>query len=267
MYMPTITAVDFERWRTQGCVLDPPDESFVRGVMVILHGLVSKPELNGRHGLVLGPLASGRAPVAIAPVQDTEHLIQISVKPANCALPPEPPDRLATAWNNLALAYKRAGASAYDQAAAAYETALKLQPGKPNFMANYIKLCLVMAGERRGDPEVAQALQEKAGKYLSKLFRPVTTLPENRGLDCNLGIDFVPGYSQRMLTAGVVNSVDAQPARTTYARQWVYDPQREALQEINPGDGKPLTMSAEAREAISRGHGTHVQRNERGETV
>lgn len=132
--MPTITAVDFERWRTQGCVLDPPDESFVRGVMVILHGLVSKPELNGRHGLVLGPLASGRAPVAIAPVQDTEHLIQISVKPANCALPPEPPDRLATAWNNLALAYKRAGASAYDQAAAAYETALKLQPGKPNFM-------------------------------------------------------------------------------------------------------------------------------------
>ena len=45
-------------------------------------------------------------------------------------------------------------------------------------MANYIKLCLVMAGERRGDPEVAHALQEKAGKYLSKLFRPVTTLPE-----------------------------------------------------------------------------------------
>lgn len=134
-------------------------------------------------------------------------------------------------------------------------------------MANYINLCLVMAGERRGDPEVAHALQEKAGKYLSKLFRPVTTLPENRGLDCNLGIDFVPGYSQRMLTAGVVSSVDAQPARTTYARQWVYDPQREALQEINPGDGKPLTMSAEAREAISRGHGTHVQRNERGETV
>ena len=41
-----------------------------------------------------------------------------------------------------------------------------------------------------GDPEVAHALQEKAGKYLSKLFRPVTTLPENRGLDCNLGIDF-----------------------------------------------------------------------------
>ena len=43
-------------------MLDPPDESFVRGVMVILHGLVSKPELNGRHGLVLGPLASGRMP-------------------------------------------------------------------------------------------------------------------------------------------------------------------------------------------------------------
>ena len=122
-----------------------------------------------------------------------------------------------------------------------------------------------MAGERRGDPEVAQALQEKAGKYLSKLFRPVTTLPENRGLDCNLGIDFVPGYSQRMLTAGVVNSVDAQPARTTY--EVCMHGSGSSVQDINPGDGKPLTMSAEAREAISRGHGTHVQRNERGETV
>ena len=53
-----------------------------------------------------------------------------------------------------------------------------------------------------------------------------------RGLDCNLGIDVVPGYSQRMLTAGIVNSVDAQPARMTYARQWIYDPQQGALQEI-----------------------------------
>ena len=61
-----------------------------------------------------------------------------------------------------------------------------------------------------------------------------------------------------MLTAGVVNSVDAQPARTTYARQWIYDPQQEVLQEINPSDGQPLTMSAEAREAISRGAGTII---------
>ena len=183
----------------------------------------------------------------------TEQLIQISVKPANCALPPEPPDRLATAWNNLALAYKRAGA--YDQAGAAYETALEQHPGKPAAIANYIKLCLQMAGEGHGDP---QALREKASGLLSELFSPVTSLPENRGLDCNLGIDFVPGHPQRMLTAGVVNSVDAQPARTTYARQWIYDPQQEVLQEINPSDGQPLTMSAEAREAISRGAGTII---------
>ena len=52
--MPTITAIDFERWRTEGCLLDPPDECFVRGAMVILHGLVSKPELNGRHCLARG---------------------------------------------------------------------------------------------------------------------------------------------------------------------------------------------------------------------
>ena len=87
----------------------------------------------------------------------------------------------------------------------------------------------------------AQSSPAREGKRPSeRALQPsdVGSLPENRGLDCNLGIDFVPGHPQRMLTAGVVNSVDAKPARTTYARQWIYvydqQHQQEVLQEINP---------------------------------
>ena len=241
--MPTISAAD-AGWQTEGCELNPAAERLVRGVMVILHGILSKPELNGRHCLVVGPLtATGRAPVAVAPVLPTEPVISLAVKPENCALPPEPPERLGTAWNNLALAYKRAGR--YEEAGAAYETGLELAPGKASVLANYTKLCLVSAREQRGDP---QALQQRAGELLQELFRPVTSLPEHRGLDSAIGIDFVPGREQRMLHCGIVNSVDAQPARTKYARQFIYDPELEALVEIDPDSGVPI--SAEAQEAV-----------------
>ena len=45
------------------------------------------------------------------------------------------------------------------------------------------------------------------------------------------------------------NSVDAQPVRTTYARQWVFNPDKE-LFEVHPQTGQGLPMSATAQEAM-----------------
>lgn len=237
-----------------GCAVYPlTADALVRGAMVIIYGLVGKPELNHRHGLVVGPLTdSGRVPVAIAPVQPTELLISVAVRPENLAIPPEAPESIARAWNNLAFAYKRA--NRYNEAGEAYELALSLNPGEPSTLANFSKLCLTMIREKCGDVD---ALRRKANHLITELFKPVTTLPELAGFESVCGIDFVPGYEERRLHCGIV--AQDQPGATSYVRQWVFD--EEALVEINPLTGagidldcrSRLPMSSEAREALRSG--------------
>ena len=56
-----------------------------------------------------------------------------------------------------------------------------------------------------------------------------------------------------MLFFGIVASVDGAPARTRFTRQWVYDPDRDDLVEIDAA-----AMGAEAQEAVRRGPGNLV---------
>ena len=240
-----------------GCAVYPlTADSLVRGAMVIVYRLVSKPELNGRHGLVVGPLTqSGRVPVAIAPLQPTELLIDVAVKPENLAIPPEPPESLGTAWNNLAYAYKRA--EKYNDAGEAYDMALTFKPGDPTTLANFFKLCMLMIREKRGDVDT---LRKKCSELITELFKPVTTLPELRGFECVCGVDFVPGFEGRQLHCGV--AAQDQPNATHYVRQWIFFDGR--LIEINPLSGAAidldgrsrLPMSSEAQEALRGGVGT-----------
>ena len=186
---------------------------FERGAMVRIQGLKSKPELNGKIAVVTGPPAeTGRIPCTIAPVLPTEELARISAKEDNLELPPHPPDIMATAWNNVALALKRSDALV--EANGAFMTAHKYAPsGSPiqlNTLGNWIKLCAAM---RLAGVADESALESKVSSLMGQLFGRVTSRPELRGLDAVYAIDFVPGYSQRQLMCGIANSVDAQPAR------------------------------------------------------
>ena len=186
---------------------------FDRGAMVRVQGLQSKPELNGKIAVVTGPPAeNGRITCLIAPVLPTEELARISAKEDNLVLLPHHPDIMATAWNNVALALKRADALV--EANGAFMTAHKYAPdGSPiqlNTLGNWIKLCTAMRSAGVADES---ALESKVSSLMGELFKRVTTRPELRGLDCVYGLDFVPGYSQRQLFCGISNSVDAQPVR------------------------------------------------------
>ena len=183
-----------------------------RGTMVLIQGLKSKPELNGKIAVITGPADNGRVPCTVAPVLPTDVLARIAAKPVNLEIKPHPPDIMATAWNNVALALKRADALV--EANGAFMTAHKYAPdGSPiqlNTLGNWIKLCTAMRSAGVADES---ALESKVSSLMGELFKRVTTRPELRGLDCVYGIDFVPGYSQRQLMCGIANSVDAQPAR------------------------------------------------------
>ena len=186
-----------------------------------VQGLKSKPELNGKIAVVTGPPAeTGRIPCTIAPVLPTEELARISAKEDNLELLPHPPDIMATAWNNVALALKRSDALV--EANGAFMTAHKYAPsGSPiqlNTLGNWIKLCAAM---RLAGVADESALESKVSSLMGQLFGRVTSRPELRGLDAVYAIDFVPGYSQRQLMCGIANSVDAQPARQHGQRRWL----------------------------------------------
>ena len=228
-----------------------------RGDMVIVNGLQSRPELNSLCALVLSDvrLENGRIPLGMAPLQPDDPLQLIAVNPQNIALAPHVPERMGTAWNNLAFAYKRAGK--YVEAGAAYEVALEFMAGQqaPMVIQNLVKLCMTMLREgTAADPE---KVNERIGSLLAHMFQPITSLPEFRGLDCNYGVDFVPGYTSRMMVCGITNSVDAQPARTTYARLFVLD--GDAVVEVHPESGTRLQMSAIAIEAMRQPRGKAIR--------
>jgi len=227
------------------------DNIFIPGSMVQVSGLISKPELNGRHALVVDELSSnGRIPVVIAPLMPDEALVSILVKPQNIELAPQPPEVMATAWNNVAFAYKRANRLAEAGQAYEYALVLALPEDRPLTISNLVKLCAAAQRSGQGDPE---AINRRMSQLMQQLFEPMTSLPELRGLDCTYGIDFVPGYEQRMLLVGIVHSVDAQPARSKYARLWVFaggDSGRGRIVEVSPATGEELKMSAEALEAL-----------------
>ena len=198
-------------------------------------------------------------PVAVAPQQPTENLMQFNVAPGEYTMVDGPAWVLAKIWNNLALVYKSSTIEhRYEEAAGAYEEALKFVPGMPAVLDNYIKLCMVWAAEG-GD---GQKLMEIARALMCELFQPISSRPEFRGLDAMAGYDVVPGYGQRMLFFGVVASVDGAPARTRFTRQWVYDPDRDDLVEIDATAGLP--MGVEAQEAVRRGPGTQVATDSAG---
>ena len=198
-------------------------------------------------------------PVAVAPMQPNEPLRQLFVRPEDCTPCNAPPYVLANIWNTLALVYKASTIeNHYAEAAAAYDTALEINPGMPAILANYIKLC----GEWGNDGGDGQALRKRFTAMLHELFLPISSRPEFRGLDAMAGYDVVPGYGQRMLFFGVVASVDGAPARTRFTRQWVYDPDRDDLVEIDAA-----AMGAEAQEAVRRGPGTLVATDSAGARV
>ena len=202
-------------------------------------------------------------PVAVAPMQPNEPLRQLFVRPEDCTPCNAPPYVLANIWNTLALVYKADTicGNKYVEAAAAYDTALEMNPGMPRVLNNYIKLCMVWADEG-GD---GQALMNKFSAMLHELFLPISSRPEFNGLDASMGYDVVPGYEQRMVHFGVVASVDGAPARARFSRLWVFDPDRDDLVEIEPASGIP--MSAEAQEAVQRGPGTLVATDSAGGRV
>ena len=183
-----------------------------RGTMVLIQGLKSKPELNGKIAVITGPADNGRVPCTVAPVLPTDVLARIAAKPVNLEIKPHPPDIMATAWNNVALALKRSNALV--EANGAFMTANEFAPPgssiQLNSLANWIKLCTAMGQAGVAD---AGALQDKISSLMGQLFAQVTSRPELHGLDCVYGLDFVPGYSQRQLFCGISNSVDAQPVR------------------------------------------------------
>ena len=202
-------------------------------------------------------------PVAVAPMQPNEPLRQLFVRPEDCTPCNAPPYVLANIWNTLALVYKASTIeNRYAEAAAAYDTALEINPGMPAILANYIKLC----GEWGNDGGDGQALRKRFTAMLHELFLPISSRPEFRGLDAMAGYDVVPGYGQRMLFFGVVASVDGAPARTRFTRLWVYDPDRDDLVEIDAASGI-IPMSAEAQEAVQRGPGNLVVTDAAGARV
>ena len=153
--------------------------------MVVVQGLMSRPELNGRHAFVVGsPTDSGMVSVCLAPLMPTEPLIAICVEPENISVAPQTPHAMAAGWNNLAFAYKRAGRN--EEAAGAYETALELgPPGEAaRQLVNLIKLCMAMIIEDRAaprptdrPPDYAAKLNEKMQTNMARLFEPVRTNP------------------------------------------------------------------------------------------
>ena len=224
--------------------------------------------LDGCHCCVLGgPRTTARGdnfvPVAVAPAQPTEPLMRFYVAPGEYTLCDGPAETLANIWNTLALAFKNMITieNRYAEAALAYEEALKFVPDMPAVLDNYIKLCMVWAAEG-GD---GQKLMDAARAMMCKLFEPISSRPEFRGLDASAGYDVVPGYDQRMVHFGVVASVDGAPARTRFSRLWVFDQDRDDLVEIEPASGIP--MSAEAQEAVQRGPGTLVATDSAGARV
>ena len=229
-----------------------------RGDMVIVDGLLSRLELNGRCALVLSDLRleNGRIPLGIAPIQPDDPLELIAVKPQNVVLAPHVPERMGTAWNNLAYAYKRAGK--YIEAGAAYEVALEFMAGQqaPTVIANLVKLCMTMLQE--GHTDNPDKMNARIGSLLSHLFHPITSLPEFHGRDCNCGIDFVPGYPSRMIMCGIhTNPLDVPPLSTTYSRLFVFD--GEKVVEVHPEAGTRLQMSAVAIESLKQPRGKAIR--------
>ena len=244
---------------------DPAPPVLGRGTVVQIRG---HPEYGlGDHACCVlgGPQTTSRGdgfvlPVAVAPMQPTEPLRQLFVRPEDCTPCNAPPYVLANIWNTLALVYKASTIeNRYAEAAGAYEEALKFAPGMPAVLANYIKLCMHWANEG-GD---GQALMNKFSAMLQDIFLPISSRPEFRGLDASAGYDVVPGYQQRMLHFGVVASVDGQPARAKFSRLWVFD---DGLVEIDPASGI-IPMSAEAQEAVQRGPGNLVVTDAAGARV
>ena len=223
--------------------------------------------LDGCHCCVLGgprttDRGDGFVPVAVAPQQPTEILMQFYVAPGEYTMVDGPAWVLAKIWMNLGLVYKSSTKKEkYAEAAGAYEEALKFVPGMPAVLDNYIKLCMVWAAEG-GD---GQKLMDIARALMQDLFQPISSRPEFRGLDASAGYDVVPGYDQRMVHFGVVASVDGAPARAKFSRLWVFDPDRDDLVEIEPASGIP--MSAKAQEAVQRGPGTLVATDSAGARV
>ena len=230
-------------------------DSLARGCMVRIQGLVAKPELNGSWALVLAPQTdSGRWPLAIAPQLPTETLTQLAVEPENLLPTPQTRDAMARAWNNLALAYKRS--RCYTEAGQAYETSLAyaLPPQQMRTLSNMIRLCTEMAGTGEATREETEV---RMRHLMGRLFESATSLPELKGLDCTYGVDFVPGYASRVLYCGIVNSINGQPARTSFARLWIYDPaagyEYATLVEVQPETGQSIPMSETAQRAIDEG--------------
>lgn len=221
---------------------------FERGAMVRIHGLKSKPELNDKIAVITGePAENGRIPCTIAPVVSTEEVVRISAKDDNLELVPHPPDIMATAWNNVALALKRSDALV--EANGAFVTAHNYAPsGSPiqlNILGNWIKLCAAM--KTAGLAADESALESKVSSLMGQLFERVTSRPELRGVDCVLAADFVPGYRQRQLMCGIPNTVDAQPdARNKWARLFIFDQDLGKLIEVNPRTGADLSKSGAA---------------------
>ena len=222
-----------------------------RGAMVIIQGLKAKAELNGKVALILGPRIeeSGRIPCCLAPVLVTDDLMQLAARPENLRIAPHPPQVMSHAWNNASQAYKRAGKllEADDAAALAHEFAPDNKPA----LANWIKLVLTMRRDGVGDD--MDELQDRIGRMMGKLFAPVSSLPEFRGLDCCFGYDHVPGYTERQLMMGISNSVDSQPARSQWARQWIFDQSSHQLVEVQQGAGDSKPMSETAKAAMQSG--------------
>jgi hypothetical protein len=228
-----------------------------RGDMVIVDGLLSRLELNGRCALVLSDLRleNGRIPLGIAPIQPDDPLELIAVQPQNVVLAPHVPERMGTAWNNLAYAYKRAGK--YIEAGAAYEVALEFMAGQqaPTVIHNLVKLCMTML--REGHTDNPDKINARIESLLGHLFQPITSLPEFRGRDCNYGIDFVPGYPSRMIMCGIHNPSDVSPLSTTYSRLFVFD--SENVVEVHPEAGTRLQMSAVAIESMKQPRGKAIR--------
>ena len=234
---------------------NPTPPVLARGTVVQIQG---HPEYGlGDHACCVlgGPQTDGFVPVAVAPI-----LRQLFVRPEDCTPCNAPPYVLANIWNTLALVYKASTIeNHYAEAAAAYDTALEINPGMPAVLANYIKLC----GEWANDGGDGQAPMNKFSAMLQDIFLPISSRPEFRGLDASVGYDFVPGYDQRMPYFGVVASVDGQPARARFSRLWVFD---DELVEIDPASGI-IPMSAEAQEAVQRGPGNLVVTDAAGARV
>ena len=57
---------------------------------------------------------------------------------------------------------------------------------------------------------------------------------------------------ERQLMMGISNSVNSQPARSQWARQWIFDQSSHQLVEVQ-GAGEPKPMSETAKAAMQAG--------------